>query len=184
MKRFAQSFATLLLILFLIAVTVSCNSSSGTTAEGSTQSPTSMTTENTTQNKPADSVSKPDSTLTTSHTTTTTQPSTTTSEITTTEPEDTLPIPEQGTYIRVTYQINNSEAGSISGSTIQSVRYGLSSSTTVSVTPNLGYKFVGWSDGKTETVRSGDCPRQNTTYVAIFEFDALELPILDLHTNN
>ena len=33
-------------------------------------------------------------------------------------------------------------------------------------------------------MRSGDCPRQNTTYVAIFEFDALELPILDLHTNN
>lgn len=93
-----------------------------------------------------------------------------------------IPEPAVGTKIRVTYEVNNSYAGSLQGKTVQDVYYGRTTTQAVSVTANLGYKFVGWSDGSTSTTRQNECPRKNITYTAIFEFDALELPILDLHT--
>lgn len=103
-------------------------------------------------------------------------------QTTPTEPE--IPEPQYGTKIRVKYVINNSYAGSISGKLSQDVYYGKTTTEAVTVTTNLGYKFVGWSDGSTATVRSNECPRENTTYTAIFEFDCKELPILDLHTDS
>ena len=94
------------------------------------------------------------------------------------------PEPAKGTKIRVTYLVNDAYAGSIQGQTTQDVYYGQTATKAVSVTANLGYKFVGWSDGSTAVTRENECPKANATYTAIFEFDALELPILDLRTDS
>jgi len=186
MKSLTRYFLIMLSVLFVLTLTVSCHSQTDfTTAETTLQTSVSSTEKTTDQ---------PDETLPKDPTNTTTKPNTvvssakstvtTASPAVTSGPEDNTPVPEKGTYIQVTYKINNTDAGSISGSKSQIVRYGESSTQAVTATPNLGYKFVGWSDGKTEAVRSKDCPRENTTYTAIFEFDALELPILDLRTNS
>ena len=94
------------------------------------------------------------------------------------------PEPAKGTKIRVTYLVNDAYAGSIQGQTTQDVYYGQTATKAVSVTANLGYKFVGWSDGSTAVTRENECPKANATYTAIFAFDALELPILDLRTDS
>ena len=129
--------------------------------------------------KPVATTAKP--VVTTKKPVVTTQTPVTTTVVDTTP---TIPEPAYGTQIRIKYEVNNSYAGKLEGSSSQYVYYGMSSSQLVSVTTNLGYKFVGWSDGKTTSTRSGDCPRENTTYTAIFEFDAQELPILELYTDN
>ena len=95
-----------------------------------------------------------------------------------------IPEPQYGTRIRVKYEINNKYAGTIEGKKTQDVYYGKTTTEAVSVTVNLGYKFVGWSDGSNAIVRSGECPKENTTYTAIFEFDTQELPILELYTDS
>ena len=95
-----------------------------------------------------------------------------------------IPQPQWGTRIRVNYVVNIPNAGSIIGKSTQDVYYGRTSTEAISVTANLGYKFVGWSDGSLSSARSGDCPKRDATYTAIFEFDAKELPILDLYTDS
>lgn len=185
MKRFTRFMLTMLLILLLLIIAASCNSQIDSTTAETTQHLFISSTEVTTE-QPGDSTTSSAITTTTQPITsaTTSKPTvTTTLPVVTTEPENNLPTPEKGTLIQVTYRINNPDAGSISGSKSQIVRFGETSTQAVTVTPNLGYKFVGWSDGKTEAVRS-DCPRENSTFTAIFEFDALELPILDLRTNS
>ena len=81
------------------------------------------------------------------------------------------------------YVVNDSHGGYLTGTTIQNLRYGEKYSTPVKVSTNLGYKFVGWSDGKGDLIRSDDCPTKNTVYTAIFEYDALELPIVSITTS-
>lgn len=173
MKRFALYFTLLMLLLSTIILTVSCGSTPETTIEPSSTSSSVQTNNNTTV------TTAPSMPVTTEK-----KPAVTEKPATTTIPEDTTPEPEVGTYITVRYTVNNSNAGSITGMKYQNVRYGISATEAVTVTANLGYRFVGWSDGKTDTVRSNDCPRQSTTYTAIFEYDALELPILDLRTDS
>ena len=190
-----------LLTVLLLSVT-GCTFPFSTT-QSTTEAEESLSTDTSTQSKTTTSgdssvVTDTSSTATTGKDsvstapqTSTTKPTTSTEKITTTEPvvsstapESTEPEPPKGTYIRVKYVVNNPDAGTLSGIAFQNVQYGISSTTKVSVKANLGYKFVGWSDGKTEAERGGDCPRSSVTYTAIFEFDALELPILDLRTDS
>ncbi len=110
-----------------------------------------------------------------------TTPAVTTPE--TTAPEDITPEPEKGTSITVTYTISDPKMGSLIGKTTQTIQYGITKTSTVSATPNLGYRFVGWSDGVTKSTRSGESPRKNVTYTAIFEYDFKELPVLSLRTD-
>lgn len=61
-----------------------------------------------------------------------------------------------------------SEGGYILGNSSQKV-YSGNSGTEVTAIPNLGYKFVKWNDGLTETKRTeGNCTK-DVSYIAIFE---------------
>lgn len=77
---------------------------------------------------------------------------------------------------------SDSAAGSITGKTEQRVLNGKTSEKVVAV-PNLGYKFVRWSNGElsTELTVTAD---KNQTYFAIFQIEALELPIIQINTQN
>ena len=198
MKKRILILPLLVLLLLTLLFTAACGNSSpgeGTETQGNvTTTPpvaeTSSGTPSGTESTPNDTVATtPTSTKDADVSTVLPTESTPSIAVTTTpqttkpqEPE--IPEPQNGAKIRVKYEINNSHAGSLEGKKTQDVYYGKTTTEAVSVTANLGYKFVGWSDGSTATVRSGECPRQNTTYTAIFEFDTKELPILDLRTNN
>lgn len=101
----------------------------------------------------------------------------------TTEVDDT-PAPPRGTDVKIKYVVNDASMGSIIGKTEQTVKYGLTTSSTVSVASKLGYRFAGWSDGSKQGTRSGECPKKDTVYTAIFEYDTMELPILSLRTDS
>jgi len=160
-------------------VTTTANPPYNTTAEDTTAKQPSSSTPTSTSKAPDNTTKKPVDDTQPEVTTTKKPPVTTVPQ-----PEDTTPEPSRGTYIKVTYVLSDSDMGTITGQTSQTIRYGISTTSEVSVTPKLGYKFLGWSDGKTDTSRSGDSPRQKTTYTAIFAFDSLELPILELHTDS
>lgn len=66
----------------------------------------------------------------------------------------------------VMYQAN--EGGTINGAAEQSVKEGEAGTEVVAV-PGTGYKFVEWSDGKTETTRQDKNVTENITVTAIFE---------------
>ena len=200
MKRLLLSAILLVLTVILAVSAIGCTEPSVTTAETSTE-PTVTTTAPTTTEGGTVTTTKNNTGDTTTPPTTTKKPVETTSKLAdnttptvttakkppvTTKPtvEDTTPEPNRGAYIKVSYKVNDTDMGTISGKTEETVRYGISKTQGVTVKAKLGYKFVGWSDGKTETSREGDCPRTNTVYTAIFEFDALELPILDLRTDS
>ena len=87
--------------------------------------------------------------------------------------------PTDGVYID--YVSNNSKAGSVTGGGLHRVDQTPAGS--VTATPNLGYRFTGWSDGVTEATRSGDAVSENTQIVAIFAYESLELPILCIDTD-
>ena len=210
MKKKILFFPLLALLLFTLLVVAACgNNDPAETIESTTHSSTTIgvnTTAETSQittSSPKESVSTTPSstshvdTSPTHQSTETKKPQETTSlpittntlpttqTIETTQPTNTeIPAPQNGTRIRVKYEINNPNAGLLNGKKTQDVYYGKTSTEAVSVTANLGYKFVGWSDGTTAAVRSNDCPKQDTTYTAIFEFDTKELPILDLYTDS
>ena len=106
--------------------------------------------------------------------------SATSSSHTTTQPEK--PPTPVGTPITVRYKINLKGAGGFYGEREQTVLYGEEETTEIRVEANLGYRFIGWSDGESSPTRSGDCPDEDTTYTALFEYDALELPVVSLTT--
>lgn len=60
------------------------------------------------------------------------------------------------------------EGGSISGIANQYIKYG-TNGTQVEAVPDIGYKFVGWSDGKTETTRTETNVSVSKTIIATFE---------------
>ena len=74
--------------------------------------------------------------------------------------------------IIVTYAAE--EGGSITGSAVQMIAAGESTST-VTALANEGWHFVSWSDGKTDASRS-DSPSNSITYTAIFESDDPAIP--------
>lgn len=101
-----------------------------------------------------------------------------------TEKTPETPTPAVGTSITVVYNVNNSLAGSLSGSTTQTIRYGQTKTSAVTATAKLGYKFTGWSDGVKSATRSAESFTSNQTLTANFEIDGLELPVIYLTTKN
>lgn len=79
---------------------------------------------------------------------------------------------------KIIYSVNSTSAGYIVGANIQNVG---GQSFVVKAEANIGYRFVGWSDGKTEPERSGDT--EEGVYTAIFDYDILDLPIVVIETD-
>ena len=67
--------------------------------------------------------------------------------------------------VTVTYSAG--EGGRIEGSAVQKVQIG-GSTTAVTAIANAGYEFAGWSDGKTEAVRSDSNVYEAVSYQAMF----------------
>lgn len=86
--------------------------------------------------------------------------------------------PDVGVYID--YVASNSRAGSVEGGGTH--RVDSRPAGTVKAIANLGYRFVGWSDGVTNAVRTGDTADQSKQVIALFEYDTLELPVLHITT--
>lgn len=110
---------------------------------------------------------------------------TTTNTTTTQKVQQTLPpdynepdFPETGIYID--FVANHSVAGTVEGGGTH--RVDISPAGTVTAVANLGYRFAGWSDGVTDATRTGDTAEENKQIVALFEYDSLELPILNITT--
>lgn len=91
-------------------------------------------------------------------------------------PETPVASPEDG---KIIYTVNNENAGKITGNTVQDAG---GSSSLVQAKANLGYKFVKWSDGVTEKVRSGDS--EEGVYTAIFDYEVLDMPIITIDTKS
>ncbi len=75
-------------------------------------------------------------------------------------------VAEQAKEYTVTYQAN--EGGAINGNAYQTVKDG-ENGTEVTAVPNEGYKFVKWSDGKTEAARQDKNVTADISVVANFE---------------
>ncbi len=90
--------------------------------------------------------------------------------------EDAVDAPQSG---KIVYSVNSREAGQVEGSAVQTAG---SASAEVKAVPALGYKFVKWSDGVTEAVRSGDTAEG--VYTAIFDYDVLDMPIVVINTDD
>ena len=86
--------------------------------------------------------------------------------------------PDVGVYID--YVANSSVAGTVEGAGTH--RVDLKPAGKITAIPNLGYRFVQWSDGKTDPVREGDTVKESVQIIAIFEYAPLELPILHITT--
>lgn len=80
---------------------------------------------------------------------------------------------------KIVYTVNSAAAGEVLGTSVQNAG---EATTEVEARPNLGYKFVRWSDGVTEVKRSGDV--EEGVYTAIFDYDVLDMPIMIINTND
>ena len=73
--------------------------------------------------------------------------------------------PSAVTFYKLEYKAT--EGGYIAGTALQTLREN-SEGSAVTAIPNEGYRFVGWSDGKTSATRT-DIATSNMTITAIFE---------------
>lgn len=80
---------------------------------------------------------------------------------------------------KIVYSVNDEDAGEIAGVKVQNAD---GSTTVVEAIPELGYKFVKWSDGETDAKRSGDSVEG--VYTAIFDYDVLDMPIIVINTDD
>lgn len=86
--------------------------------------------------------------------------------------------PSTGLYIN--YSPNSSVAGTIEGGGTH--RVDSKPVSEVKAVPNLGYRFVKWSDGSTNPVRQNETTTESKQIIAYFDYDALELPIFCIDT--
>lgn len=88
--------------------------------------------------------------------------------------------PDDG-KVYAAYTVNYAAAGKISGTRLKNTADRMSS---VEAVPNLGYKFVRWSDGNTDPVRTDtpDNVSENTVFTAIFDYDVLDMPVIAIDT--
>jgi hypothetical protein len=91
-------------------------------------------------------------------------------------PEEAADAPQSG---KIVYSVNYRPAGKVEGSAVQTAG---SASSEVRAVPALGYKFVKWSDGVTDAVRSGDTAEG--VYTAIFDYAVLDMPIIVINTDD
>ena len=85
-----------------------------------------------------------------------------------------------GTTYKVTYASNNYYASDLKSAVMRTVNAG--DTTSITVKPNLGYKFVEWSDGLTTPTRTDDKFSHGETITAIFAPDTLNLPVMLIDT--
>ena len=113
-----------------------------------------------------------------------------------TEPESDIPAPElilraesgsapvfpDDGKVRAAYVPNYAPAGKITGTAMKDVADRM---TKVEAVPNLGYKFVRWSDGSTDPVRQDtpDNVKKNTVFTAYFDYDVLDMPVIAIDTS-
>ena len=105
-------------------------------------------------------------------------------DTTTSSEATTVPAFESNKQIMVNYLIENKNkaAGRLDGETTQSIDSAVSKTSPVTAVPNLGYKFVGWSDGITENTRTDETFTETADIYAIFEVDAYEMPVIMIDT--
>ncbi|MBQ8288748.1 MAG: CotH kinase family protein [Clostridia bacterium] len=101
-----------------------------------------------------------------------------------TEPSAPTPVvlPSTGTRINVRYELSDPDGATLDGKTEQSVLYGVTATSNVTLAVKEGYRFLGWSDGSGDLIRGGDCPTADTVYTAIIEYDTLGLPVISITT--
>lgn len=86
--------------------------------------------------------------------------------------------PDMGMYVN--YSPNSSIAGYVENGGTHRVDTGKTCK--VKAIPNLGYRFVKWSDGSTAPERNDTEFTENKQYIAYFEYAPLEMPIVCLNT--
>ena len=88
---------------------------------------------------------------------------------------------DQGAH--VCFSVNDTDFGSLKGTLDQTLESG-ETITKVEAVPKLGYRFVSWSDGNTSSIRQNESFSGEVNLVAIFDYDALEMPIFSIYTDN
>ena len=83
----------------------------------------------------------------------------------------------------VCFFVNDSDFGSLKGKVEQTLESGESISK-VEAVAKLGYRFVSWSDGNTSPIRQEESFSGEVSLTAIFDYDALEMPIFAIYTDN
>lgn len=91
--------------------------------------------------------------------------------------------PEQNEFI-IKYEVNNTSAGYINGETVQVIEKN-GSGTEVTAVANVGYEFVGWSDGVKTASRTETNVTQNKNLTAIFVVEGtnIEFPFVNEKTS-
>ncbi|MBE6726701.1 MAG: hypothetical protein E7576_16160 [Ruminococcaceae bacterium] len=94
---------------------------------------------------------------------------------------DNVKFPEDG-KVYAAYSVNYGPAGKIAGGNLKNVADRMS---TVEAVPNLGYKFVCWSDGSRDPVRrdTPDNVPENKSFTALFDYDVLDMPVIAIDTS-
>lgn len=87
---------------------------------------------------------------------------------------------EDAIYYTIKYGIQS--GGYLVGEAEQEVRESAVGSSVTAV-PHAGYKFVSWSDGVTTSERT-DTPSDHLSVDAVFEIDALGLPVMQITTQD
>ena len=83
----------------------------------------------------------------------------------------------------LTYEINYSYMGSVSGIMTQELTYN-DVSTGVKANEKPGFKFIGWSDGNKEYARTDTNLKDDITITALFDYDYRDMPVLDIRTTD
>lgn len=87
--------------------------------------------------------------------------------------------PDDGA-VYVAYAVNDERAGKVRGADPHPV----TENKRVEALPELGYRFVRWSDGSTDPVRmdTADTVSENTVFTAVFDYAVLDMPIVAIDT--
>ncbi|MBQ7354614.1 MAG: CotH kinase family protein [Clostridia bacterium] len=114
-----------------------------------------------------------------------------TTEAQTDTPPESDPIPSETTLSPAPYDPETSaptvfvtylsdEGGTVRGNLAQTLTDNRLTCTKVMAIADPGYRFIGWSDGSTDPVRSGDSFAVDTVITACFAQDILNLPAVSL----
>lgn len=102
-------------------------------------------------------------------------------------PVSTTPVgtttPDERESVTVVYKVESTVYGKIVGTANQTIYRGETTTSAVTAKAAVGYRFVGWSDGVKSATRSGESPAKNMTVTALFEIEALELPVVHITTS-
>ena len=97
-------------------------------------------------------------------------------------PDEGAEEPARGSIININYISDNDKTGTITGKSSQQIQFGETAADEVTAVPDLGWKFLHWSDGSTNPVRVGDSYKINVTLTAYFAHDKLNMPIMSIST--